>query len=180
MEDQQTPTAGSPIYQESQEKNAKWLWMLIIFIIIAALVFAFFKGIGPFAKFSPFVQKEEKEEVSPTPMAISSPSPTSEATPGADSINKAEPKIRVLNGSGTPGVASSFKDFLEGLGYKVVSIGNANTYDYASTELRFKEAFKKFKDALVSDLSSKYSVKVSASDLEATDSADIEVIIGAK
>ena len=151
--------------------------MLIIFIIIAALVFAFFKGIGPFAKFSPFIQKEE---VSPTPMAISSPSPTSEATPGADSINKAEPKIRVLNGSGTPGVASSFKDFLEGLGYKVASIGNANNYDYASTELRFKEAFKKFKDTLVSDLSSKYSVKVSSSDLEATDSADIEVIVGAK
>jgi len=179
MEEQQTPTAQSPIYQESQEKNAKWLWMLIIFIIIAALVFAFFKGIGPFAKFSPFIQKEE---VSPTPMAISSPSPTStsEATPGAGSLNKAEPKIRVLNGSGTAGVASSFKDFLEGLGYKVASIGNANNYDYASTELRFKEAFKKFKDTLVSDLSSKYSVKVSSSDLEATDSADIEVIVGAK
>lgn len=177
MEEQQTPTAQSPIYQESQEKNAKWLWMLIIFIIIAALVFAFFKGIGPFAKFSPFVQKEE---VSPTPMAISSPSPTSEATPGAGSINKAEPKIRVLNGSGTPGVASSFKDFLEGLGYKVASIGNADNYDYASTELRFKEAFKEFGDTLVSDLSSKYSVKVSSSDLSATDSADIEVIVGAK
>ena len=69
---------------------------------------------------------------------------------------------------------------LEGLGYKVASIGNANNYDYASTELRFKEAFKKFKDTLVSDLSSKYSVKVSSSDLEATDSADIEVIVGAK
>lgn len=179
MEEQQTPTAGSPIYQESQEKNAKWLWMLIIFIIIAALVFAFFKGIGPFSKFSPFTQKEE-EEVSPTPMAISSPSPTSEATPGAGSINKAEPKIRVLNGSGTSGVASSFKDFLEGLGYKVASIGNADNYDYANTELRFKDTFKKFKDTLVSDLSSKYSVKVSPSDLSATDSADIEVIVGAK
>lgn len=178
MEEQQTPTAGSPIYQESQEKNAKWLWILIIFIIIAALVFAFFKGIGPFSKFSPFTQEEE--EVSPTPMAIFSPSPTSEATPGAGSLNKAEPKIRVLNGSGTSGLASSFKDFLEGLGYKVVSLGNADNYDYASTELRFKEDFNKFKDTLVSDLSGKYSVKVNSNDLSATDSADIEVIIGAK
>ena len=172
----QTQQAQSPIYQESQGKNAKWLWLLIILIIIIALVFAFVKGIGPFSKISPFAKKEE---VSPTPVSVFSPNP-SEASPAASNLNRAEPKMRVLNGSGTPGVASSFKDFLEKLGYKVASIGNADNYDYANTQLRFKEDFKKFKDILVSDLSNKYSVKVSSSDLTSTDSADIEVIIGAK
>ena len=178
MDEQQTPipTAGSPIYQESQGKNAKWLWLLIIFIIIAALVFAFLRGIGPFSKISPLANKEE---VSPTPVSFFSPSP-SEASPAASNLNKAEPKIRVLNGSGTHGMASSFKDFLEKLGYKVASIGNADNYDYANTQLRFKEDFKKFKDILVSDLSNKYSVKVGSSDLSSTDSADIEIIVGSK
>src|SRR3989344_8428028 len=107
MDEQQTsttPTAGSPIYQESQGKNAKWLWLLILLIIIVALVFAFVKGIGPFSNISPFAQKEE---VLPTPVSIFSPSP-SESSPEASTLNKAEPKVRVLNGSGTPGVASSF------------------------------------------------------------------------
>ena len=173
MDNQQTPTAGSPIYQESQAKNAKWLWFLIVLVIIGALVFAFVRGIGPFAQF----QKAPQEEVSPTPFALESPSP--EATADAE-LDKSEPKIRVLNGSGTAGVASSVKDFLEGKGYQVTSIGNAANYDFTQTVIRFKEGFKKFEEVLFSDLSDQYSVKVDSENLEATDSADIEVIAGAK
>ena len=172
-EQQQTPTAGSPIYQESQAKNAKWLWFLIVLVIIGALVFAFVRGIGPFSQF----QKTSEEEVSPTPFVLESPTP--EATVGA-SLDKSEPKIRVLNGSGKAGTASSVKDFLESKGYKVASIGNAQNYDFSQTVLRFKEGFKKFEEVLFSDLSDKYSVKVDSDNLEATDSADIEVIAGAK
>ena len=173
MDEQQTPTAGSPIYQESQAKNAKWLWFLIVLVIIGALVFAFIRGIGPFAQF----QKTSEEEISPTPFALESPSP--EATADAE-LDKSEPKIRVLNGSGTAGVASSVKDFLEGKGYQVTSIGNAANYDFTQTVIRFKEGFKKFEEVLFSDLSDQYSVKVDSENLEATDSADIEVIAGAK
>src|SRR3989344_902623 len=124
MDEQQTPTAGSPIYQESQAKNAKWLWFLIVLVIIGALVFAFVRGIGPFSQF----EKTSQEEVSPTPFVLESPSP--EATAGAE-LDKSEPKIRVLNGSGTAGVASAVKDFLEGKGYQVTSIGNAANYDFS-------------------------------------------------
>lgn len=173
-----TPTtspASAPIYQESQDKNAKWLWLLIILIIIGALVFAFFRGIGPFAQFK---KSTEQAEFSPTPEVVSSPA--SEASPEADEVDRSKPQIRVLNGSGVVGVASSFKDFIEGLGYKVASIGNAENYDYSQTEVRFKEDFKNYEETLVSDLSDKYSVKVSSSDLESSDSADIEIIVGSK
>ncbi|OGD94357.1 hypothetical protein A2697_00045 [Candidatus Curtissbacteria bacterium RIFCSPHIGHO2_01_FULL_41_44] len=175
MEEQQTPTAGSPIYQESQEKNAKWLWILIVLIIVGALVFAFVRGIGPLARF----KGEFREEASPTPVEFFSPSPTPEATGGAE-LDKSEPKIRVLNGSGQAGIASSVKDFLEGKGYKVVSIGNAASYDFKNTVLRFKESFKNFEEVLTSDLEDKYSVTTAGEVLEATDSADIEVTVGAK
>ncbi len=168
-------TGGSPIYQESQEKNAKWLWLLIILIIIGALVFAFFKGIGPFSQFR---KSSGKPEASPTPQVVSSSSP--EASPQTQELDKTKPQIRVLNGSGVAGVASSFKDFIEGLGYKVTSIGNAENYGYSQSQIRFKVDFKKYSNSLVSDLSNKYSVKVSDSDLESTDSADIEIIVGTK
>ena len=176
MDNQQTPTAGTPIYQESQEKNAKWLWLLIIIIIIGALVFAYVRGIGPFGSL-----KSSKEEASPAPSAqkLSSPTPSPEATTEAN-LEKSQPKIRILNGSGTAGVASTVKNLLEGKEWVVASIGNADDFDYQQTVLRFKSAFKKFEQALSDDLSGQYSVISSRDDLEATDSADIEVIVGKK
>lgn len=174
-EQQNSPTAGTPVYQQSQEKNAKWLWLLIILIIMGALVFAYIRGIGPFGAL-----KSRGEAVeSPTPAQFTEPSPFTESSPQAN-LDKSEPKMRVLNGSGKAGVASSVKDFLEGRGWKVAEIGNAPNFDFEQTVLRFKESFKEFKDLLSGDLSDNYSVTVSDDDLSATDSADIEVIVGTK
>jgi len=175
MDEQQTPTAGSPIYQETQAKNAKWLWLLIALIIIGALVFAFIRGIGPFAQFKGTATEE------PTPSFVEEEfaSPSPEATTEAE-LDKSEPKIRVLNGSGVAGLASSVKDYLEGEGYTISAVGNAPNYDFEQTVVRFKESFSKFQNILFSDLSDKYSVVVDNDNLEATDSADIEVIVGAK
>lgn len=175
MDNQQTPTAGTPIYQESQAKNAKWLWLLVILIIIGALVFAFVRGIGPFSQLG-FTLKTEP---SPSPQVLESPIAESSPSPEV-TVDRAEPTIRVLNGSGKAGAASSFKDFLEGKGYSVGAIGNAVSYDFERTVIRFKETFKKFEDILVSDLSDQYSVEVGTDNLEATDSADIEIIVGTK
>lgn len=173
MDDQNTPQATGPIYQESQEKNAKWLWLLIILIIVGALVFAFFRGIGPFAQYSPFVQK-----ASPTPEATVAP--VEESTPAPETLDRSLPKIRVLNGSGIAGKAAAVKDFLEGKGYTVSSIGNADVTDYTDTEVDFKADFLKYKDLVINDLSDKYSAVAGAKSLDATDSADIEVIVGTK
>lgn len=175
MDDQQQASAPSPIYQQSQERNAKWLWILIAVIIVAALVFAFFKGIGPFAQFK--LKDTNTSVQTPSPQAASSPSP--ESSSGAQ-LNKSDAKIRVLNGSGKAGAASSFKDFLEKKGWKVVSLGNAQSYDFSQTVLKFKESFTNFKDILTNDLSDNYSVEEASDSLEATDSADIEIIIGSK
>ncbi len=173
MDDQNTPQATGPIYQESQGKSAKWLWLLIILIIIGALAFAFFRGIGPFAKYSPFVAK-----ASPTPEATVVP--MEEATPQPETLDRSVPKVKVLNGSGVAGKASAVKDLLQGKGYTVVSVGNASNYDYTNTEVDFKPDFLKYKDQLISDLSDKYSAVAGATPLESTDSADIAVIVGAK
>lgn len=169
----QTPTAGTPIYQESGEKNAKWLWLLIVLIIFGALVFAFVRGVGPFSGF-----KSQDVTQSPTPLIVASPSPL-ESSPGA-SVDKKEPAIRILNGSGKTGVAGAVRDFLEARGWRVTALGNTANYNFERTVLRFKEGFGKFEEVLIRDLSDNYSVTVSGELLEATDSADIEVTVGAK
>jgi hypothetical protein len=180
MDEQNNSSIGntapqSPIYQESQDKNAKWLWLLIVLIIIGALVFAFFRGIGPFGQ----LRGGESEIASPTPEVssslISEPSPSPQAE-----VDRSKPSIRVLNGSGVAGVASSVKDVLEELGWVVSSIGNADEYEFDQTQITFKEGFSEYEDALVADLSDNYSVIVSSDELDATDSADIEVVVGSK
>ncbi len=179
MNEQSNSPVGSPaqgnIYQESQDKNAKWLWLLIVLIIIGALVFAFFIGIGPFAQ----LRGGAEEVASPTPESVSSPVSSPSASP-EEEVDKSEPAIRVLNGTGVAGLAASVKDFLEGLGWKVATIGNADSSDFTNTVIKFKEGFEKFESALVADLENDYSVEVSSEELDATDSADIEITVGEK
>jgi len=182
MEEQQPQQPSQPhhpttsIYQESsQGKNAKWLWILIILIVIGAVAFAIFRGIGPFAQLKLGGSKETVE--SPTPFEFSSPSP--EASP-AGQVERSEASVRVLNGSGVAGAAAALKDFLEGRGWTVDKIGNADSSDFTNTVIKFKASFADFQDTLFEDLSSDYSVEVSDDNLEATDSADIEVILGTK
>ena len=183
MDEQQQQQASPPhqpttsIYQESsQGKNAKWLWILIILIVIGAVAFAIFRGIGPFSKLKLGGATEETIE-SPTPFEFSSPSP--ESSP-AGQVNRSEAKVRVLNGSGVTGAAAALKDFLEGKGWTVDEIGNADSDDFTNTVISLKAGFANFQDTLFEDLSSDYSVEVSDDNLEATDSADIEVILGTK
>ncbi|OGE10136.1 hypothetical protein A3A60_00515 [Candidatus Curtissbacteria bacterium RIFCSPLOWO2_01_FULL_42_26] len=172
------PTTGpAPIYQQSQEKNAKWLWLLIILIILGAVALAFFKGVGPFGKISPFVKKEV---ASPTPASVSSTDFSASPSPSETEVDRAKPAVRVLNGSGVAGLAASVKDMLENLGWRVASIGNADSSDYAQTEIRLKDDFASYQEALIKDLSDKYSVKISSETLDSTDSADIEIIVGSK
>jgi len=177
MDEQQTPSAGTPIYQESQEKNAKWLWLLIVLIIVSALGFAYWKQLGPFAQFRLGAKQEASPTPSASPFTFSSPSP--ESSPEA-SLDKSGADVRVLNGTTTTGLAASVKDFLEGKGYKVSSIGNAVSKDFTKTVIKFKAGFENFEESLVSDLSNKYSVTVDSETLEATDAADIEVVVGTK
>ncbi len=168
----------APIYQESNDKNAKWLWLLIFLIIIGALVFAFFRGIGPFAAISPFAVKTSPVP-SPSPFVESSPvtESTSSSTP---TLDKSSVKVKVLNGSGVTGKAATVKTLLESAGWTVGSIGNADNSDYKTTEVKVKDSAKSFLDAIVRDLSDKYSAGPSSNSLEASDSADIVVVVGAK
>ncbi len=177
MEDQVINQPNNPIYQEPAGKSAKWLWILVILIIIGGLIFAYVRGIGPFANINNLV----KSSPSPTSdSAMASMAPVTSPSPTPPAIDKTAAKIRVLNGSGVTGKAATVKAFLESVGWKVASIGNADSDTFAATEVRVKDKFKSFKDTLISDLSAKYSATANSKALEASDSADIEVTVGAK
>lgn len=103
-----------------------------------------------------------------------------EATSSAETakqIDKSEFKVQVLNGSGEIGAAGSARDFLVAKGYNVVSVGNADNFNYSITTVRIKSSKKGVSDLLTKDLRERYDVDID-SPLTEGEQFDIIIIIG--
>jgi hypothetical protein len=101
---------------------------------------------------------------------------SSEASPS--SLDKSKLAISVENGSGVKGAAAKASDFLKGLGYNVISSGNADKATYVNMTIKVKSSAKAYLDGLKSDLSKNYTIGNATSDLPTTSPSDAVVIIG--
>ena len=68
------------------------------------------------------------------------PDTTAPGTTVPSSIARAEVAVRVLNGSGRGGLATSTATSLDGVGFDVVGRGDAERFDYARTVIRYLPA----------------------------------------
>lgn len=110
----------------------------------------------------------------PTPMPTVAPSPTPSPTP---EIKKETLKVKILNGSGTPGKAGEVKTVMKELKYNDIVTDNAETFDYEITEV----AVKKGNDhlgALVKSELLEYVKEVKITTLDEKENADIVVTVG--
>lgn len=111
----------------------------------------------------------------PTP----TPMPTAVPTPSVAALNKSDIKVRVVNGGGTPGAGSKMKTFLEGKGYTVASVGNADEYTFTETVITAKADKTAYVTLLMDDLKSEYSLGTSTgSAVEADAAYDVLVTVG--
>ncbi|HVZ67297.1 MAG TPA: LytR C-terminal domain-containing protein [Patescibacteria group bacterium] len=120
--------------------------------------------------------------VSPTKGATATPAPTKASTGSsvdkATGLDRAKLSIHVLNGSGTAGASKKMSDFLEGLGYNVIQIGNADNFDYTSTEIQVSSDKSDYIALLKKDLSSDYTVGKTSGTPPSDEQADAIVIVG--
>ncbi|MFH1560975.1 MAG: LytR C-terminal domain-containing protein [Patescibacteria group bacterium] len=157
---QKMPTAGS----DGGDKKKKIILIIVGIGLGLLLVLLLGKAIaGRTEKLDEFAE--------PTPVPTEAPSPT--PTPDRSGI-----KLKVLNGSGVPGLAGEAKDILEGLGYLDVAVGNANSYDYTETEIAVKEDGQEYFELLLTDLSGDYSVASQSSVLDEDSQYDAVVTLG--
>jgi hypothetical protein len=94
-------------------------------------------------------------------------------------LNKEEWDFEVLNGSGVSGVAKKVAKKLEEMGYKVVSVGNADNYDYKEDELFVSKQFEAKVNLLLADLEAEFKISSSSGELE-NSTASARLIIGKK
>lgn len=183
----------SPALNKSAQKPRKLVFWIIIIIIIGILILVGFRFIG---------RKNQKteEKITPTPTEFIIPSepptPTEEVTPTGEptsyptskptsspidktmGLDRSKLSISVQNGSGTAGAAGAAASFLRGLGYNVISTGNADNFNYTDVTIQVKAEKSEFLPLLKKDLGTQYKVGPSTSDLSASSSADALVIIG--
>ena len=177
----------------------KLKWSLILVIIAAIAVLLGLVWVSPKALNMFFPKKQNPVQSSlPETVPTASPSATRSATPSSKKeepkqatkaaskkekpktiLTRSSLKIEVLNGNGQRGAAVEAADFLESKGYKVISTGNASSYNFTKTEIRLKKSKAEYLALLTKDLESRYTV-ISGASLKESSSADAQIIIGNK
>ncbi len=112
---------------------------------------------------------QKQAAATPTP-----PPPTATPTPA---FTRADLKIRILNGSGTPGKASEVRDILEENDYQEIVTGNADTFDYTVTEIQVKDSRKTAAAYITEDLAD-YVKSPKVTTLDEDETADVTIIVG--
>lgn len=156
-------------------------WLLVALVVIVGLLVI---GGGVFVYQKAMSKKKTtagKVVITPTPELTEeiSSSPTPEISP-ALLAEKKDLKIKILNGSGIPGLAGKAATYLENLGYSGIKTGNASSYDYEQTEIQIKESQKGLLEQLTKDLSQEYTLAEEQKTLAEDESFDVIITLGKK
>lgn len=156
------------MHHQSSRKGSIVGWAISLIIVCLAV------GGGIYAVSSGKISLPAMATPTPTPTSTPAPTPT----PDTSTLDRATLSVQVLNGSGTPGVASSMKDLLEEKGYAVDNTGNAETYDYETTQIIVKAESEAYIALLEEDLKESYSLGTSEATLESDVPYDVRIIVG--
>jgi hypothetical protein len=111
-----------------------------------------------------------KPTIAPTAIPLPSPTPTPE-------IKKDSLKVKILNGSGTPGKAGDVKTVMKEKGYQDIVTGNADTFDFEITEIAVKKG-NEYLGSMVKTELADYAKNAKVTVLPEKEQADIVVTVG--
>lgn len=157
-------TKTNPRAKKKTGRILPWKTIATVLILIIA--------VGFFATSSQKLAKNisfARPSPTPTPTSLPKPTPT---------ISLKSYKIKVLNGSGVEGEAKKVVDQLKTAGFAEGETANADNFDYKETLIRTKQTVPQTVNLQVAKaLEKKYTVKT-GENLSASDSSDIQVIVG--
>lgn len=164
------------IEEKSQPDFLRWGLITLVVLIGLGIV-----GGGIFIYQKALKNKKEKPIGAPTPtptaFLLTEPTQAPEPSPTLE-LNRAELKIKILNGTGVPGVAAKAASFLEKKGYEGIKTGNADNFDYQKTVIKIKKTKEDYLEQLKADLSENYTLDEETQTLEEEDSFDAIIILG--
>ena len=192
----QTPTQFESRLDRSNSSASgpkKYLVIVAALVVVALLIFGVWKFLGKSKSSTSDVTPTPTESLlpsdTPTPTEVTgTPSPTETNTPTpkptvnpidkASGLDRSKLSIHVENGSGVAGAAKKASDFLSGLGYNVVQVGNADNTNYTQTVIQISSGSSSYLSLLTKDLSANYTLGSTSDSPPASESANAVVIIG--
>jgi len=149
----------------------KELLVFIVSFVSSILFFIFLSAIKPKTNFTSLGFRPQKP--SPTSPIIS---PSKTPTPTMV-INKQAIRIKVLNGSGVTGKASSVKEILKQKGYQEILTGNAKSFDFEKTEISIKKE-KSYLISIIKEDLKQYVSSFKINTLSEEEASDVVIVIG--
>jgi len=110
----------------------------------------------------------------PTAAPTMAPLPTATPTP---EIKKDTTKVKILNGSGTPGKAGEVKTVMKDKGYQDIVTANADTFDFKITEIAVKKGNEHLGSLVKTELAD-YVADAKITVLGDKEQADVVVTVG--
>jgi hypothetical protein len=110
----------------------------------------------------------------PTAAPTMAPLPTATPTP---EIKKDTTKVKILNGSGTPGKAGEVKTVMKDKGYQDIVTANADTFDFKITEIAVKKGNEHLGSLVKTELAD-YVTDAKITVLGDKEQADVVVTVG--
>ena len=160
-----------PSYVERSSSKPK---LLLIFVIVLILIIAALAGLY-------FLGASKNNQIVQSIPAV--PTPTSgqqlpTTAPTQPILERSDLKIAIKNGSGTAGAARGISSYLNGLGYSIGTIGNADKFTYTGITILVKKSKSSYLEQLKKDiLENDKNATISAS-IDDTITTDAEVIVG--
>jgi len=157
--------------EPNQGKGKKVFIIVFVLVLIAGIIaggFIYYKS-----RVSPSDKSQVDNEVIPTPTSAESVTPTPTAEVKMETY-----KVSILNGSGIPGEAGKVKDLLTKEGFKEITTGNAESYNFTISEISLKKATPDAVYQAVKKALSGYKIIKQEKALEDTSKVDVQIIIG--
>lgn len=169
-----TITLSNEADPEEQLKKTRRSRLVTVGMVICVLGLLTIAGILGYRYYQGRNTVQAELPVTPT---IVPPTQTPTPTPQLD---RAQLSIRVLNGTGEAGVASTAQELLESKGYESIETDNAEEFTYASTVIQLTEEKESYRSLLEQDLAESYAIATEESVLEKESDIDAVIIIGSE
>ena len=120
----------------------------------------------------------KKREVSKTKKIENLPAKATPTPTPIKVVKRSEIKLKILNGGGKKGLAGKVKDEFIKLGYEDVVAGNADSFDYDKTEVKFESSASAGLKKRINDDLKKYVSSFKTEKIKEKTEADVVIILG--
>lgn len=160
-----------PSYVERSSPKPK---LLLIFVIVLILIIASLAGLY-------FLGANKNKQVIQSIPTAPTPTPVVQiptVAPTMPQLDRGDLTVAIKNGSGTAGAAKGISSYLNGLGYKIGTIGNADKFTYTGITIHVKKSKSDYLKQLQQDILENDKNATISAGTDDTITTDAEVIVG--